>query len=63
MDADTSRRFFYTLNVLSDDKFDPHLYYARYRAIEFLKPELRAKYRNAGHIGQTLARHLSSSHG
>jgi superfamily II DNA or RNA helicase len=55
MDADTSRRFFYTLNVLSDDKFDPHLYYARYRAIEFLKPELRAKYRNAVHIGQTLA--------
>jgi superfamily II DNA/RNA helicase len=55
MDADTSRRFFYTLNVLSDDKFDPHLYYARYRAIEFLKPQLRAKYRNAVHIGQTLA--------
>ena len=55
MDADTSQRFFYTLNVLSDDKFNPHLYYARYRAIEFLKPELRAKYRNAVHIGQTLA--------
>ena len=55
MDADTSLRFFYTLNVLSDDKFDPHLFYARYRAIEFLKPELRAKYRNAVHIGQTLA--------
>ena len=55
MDTDTSNRFFYTLNVLSDEKFDPHLYYARYRAIEFLKPELRAKYRNAIHIGQTLA--------
>lgn len=55
MDADTSSRFFYTLNVLSDDKFEPHLHYARYRAIEFLKPELRAKYRNAIHIGQTLA--------
>ncbi len=55
MDADTSDRFFYTLNVLSDDKFEPHLHYARYRAIEFLKPELRAKYRNAVHIGQTLA--------
>ena len=55
MDADTSNRFFYTLNVLSDDKFDPHLHYARYRAIEFLKPELRAKYRNAVHVGQTLA--------
>lgn len=55
MDADTSNRFFHTLNVLSDDKFEPHLYYARYRAIEFLKPELRAKYRNAIHIAQTLA--------
>lgn len=55
MDADTSNRFFYTLNVLSDDKFEPHLYYARYRAIEFLKPELQAKYRNAVHVGQTLA--------
>ena len=55
MDVDTSNRFFYTLNVLSDDKFEPHLHYARYRAIEFLKPELRAKYRNAVHIGQTLA--------
>ena len=43
------------MNVLSDDKFEPHLHYARYRAIEFLKPELRAKYRNAVHVGQTLA--------
>ena len=55
MDADTSNRFYYTLNVLSDDKFEPHLHYARYRAIEFLKPELQAKYRNAVHVGQTLA--------
>lgn len=55
MDEDTSRRFFYTLNVLSDDTFKPHLYYARYRAVEFLKPEFRAKYRNAVHVGQTLA--------
>ena len=55
MDVDTSNRFFYTLNVLSDDKFEPHLNYARYRAIEFLKPEYRAKYRNAVHVGQTLA--------
>lgn len=55
MDTDTSKRFFDTLNVLSDDKFDPHLYYARYRAVEFLKPEFRAKYRNAVHVGQTLA--------
>ncbi|MBS7364789.1 MAG: DEAD/DEAH box helicase family protein [Paludibacteraceae bacterium] len=55
MDTDTSKLFFDTLNVLSDDKFDPHLYYARYRAVEFLKPEYRAKYRNAVHVGQTLA--------
>jgi hypothetical protein len=55
MDADTSNRFFNTLNVLSDDKFNPHLYYARYRAVEFLNPELRARYRNAVHVGQTLA--------
>ena len=55
MDEDTSKRFFQTLNVLSDANFDPHLFYARYRAIEFLKPEHRKKYRNAEHIGQTLA--------
>lgn len=55
MNANTSERFFYTLNVLSDDKFEPHLFYARYRAVEFLKPEYRAKYRNAVHVGQTLA--------
>ena len=55
MDAETSKRFFYTLSVLSDDKFEPHLYYARYRAVEFLKPEYQAKYRNAVHVGQTLA--------
>lgn len=55
MKATTSQRFFHTLSVLSDDKFEPHLHYARYRAIEFLKPEPRAKYRNAVHIGQTLA--------
>lgn len=55
MDADTSKRFFETLNTLSDEHADPHLFYARYRAVEFLKPEYRRKYRNAEHIGQTLA--------
>jgi len=55
MDKDTSDRFFYTLNVLSDDKFEPHLNYARYRAIEFLKPEYKKRYRNAVHVAQTLA--------
>lgn len=55
MGSTTSQRFSNTLSILSDDKFESHLYYARYRAIEFLKPELRAKYPNAVHIGQTLA--------
>ena len=55
MDEDTSARFFHTLNVLSDDGFTPHLNYARYRAVEFLKPEYRTRYRNAEHVGQTLA--------
>ena len=32
-----------------------HLEYARYRAIEFLKPELQSKYQNAVHLGQSLA--------
>ena len=32
-----------------------HLEYARYRAIEFLKPEFRSKYQNAEHLGQSLA--------
>ena len=32
-----------------------HLEYARYRAIEFLKPEFQSKYQNAVHLGQSLA--------
>lgn len=55
MDEDTSIRFYDTLKILSDEKSDPHLHYARYRAIEFLKPEYRKRYRNAEHIAQTLA--------
>ena len=55
MDEDTQKRFKTTLSILSDESFDPHLYYARYRAIEFLKPEYRKRYRNAEHIAQTLA--------
>ena len=30
--------------------------YARYRAVEFLKPEYRTEYRNAEHIGRSLAK-------
>lgn len=55
MDKDTSERFYETLACLSDDERPNHLEYARYRAIEFLVPELRKKYQNAEHIGQTLA--------
>ena len=32
------------------------LTYARYRAVEFLKPEYRTEYRNAEHIGRSLAK-------
>lgn len=60
MDTDTSNRFYETLKQLTDGKSDNNpegqgLHYARYRAVEFLKPEHRHKYRNAVHIGQTLA--------
>lgn len=55
MDADTSARFYETLASLSDEEHPEHLFYARYRAVEFLKPEYRNRYKNAEHIGQTLA--------
>jgi superfamily II DNA or RNA helicase len=55
MDTDTSDCFYETLAALSDEENEQHLFYARYRAIEFLKPEIRKKYGNAEHIAQTLA--------
>lgn len=60
MSRDTNDRFYETLKQLTDGKSDTNpagngLYYARYRAVEFLKPEYRKKYKNAVHIGQTLA--------
>ena len=60
MSRDTNDRFYETLKQLTDGKSDTNpagkgLYYARYRAVEFLKPEYRKKYKNATHIGQTLA--------
>ena len=55
MDTDTSTLFYETLASLSDEEHPEHLYYARYRAVEFLKPEYRNRYKNAEHIGQTLA--------
>ena len=38
MDEDTSNRFYETLSFLTDTQNPMHLEYARYRAIEFLKP-------------------------
>lgn len=60
MSRDTNDRFYETLKQLTDGESDTNpagkgLYYARYRAVEFLKPEYRKKYKNAAHIGQTLA--------
>lgn len=55
MDEDTSNRFYETLSSLSDEERPEHLFYARYRAVEFLKPEYRSRYKNAEHIGRTLA--------
>ena len=60
MDVDTANRFYETLKQLTDGKTSENpegkgLDYARYRAVEFLKPEYRDKYKNAEHIGQTLA--------
>ena len=60
MDTDTSARFYETLRKLTDGKSEETpegegLTYARYRAVEFLKPEYRTEYRNAEHIGRSLA--------
>lgn len=60
MDSNTSARFYETLLMLTDGKSKDNpkgngLDYARYRAVEFLKPEYQTKYKNAVHIGQTLA--------
>lgn len=60
MDSDTSIRFYKTLKQLTDGKSEDNpegngLTYARYRAVEFLKPELRTQYKNAEHIGRSLA--------
>lgn len=61
MDTDTSARFYETLRKLTDGKSEENpegegLAYARYRAVEFLKPEYRTEYRNAEHIGRSLAK-------
>lgn len=55
MDASLSYSFYHTLVALTDEKALDHITYARYRAIEFLKPEFTDRYKNAVHIGQSLA--------
>ena len=50
-----STSFTATLTALTDDNADEHITYARYRAVEFLKPEHREKYKNAEQIGRSLA--------
>ena len=55
MDEDTSERFYRTLQVLTDEDVPGHLYYARYRSVEFLKPEFKSKYKkHADLIAETL---------
>lgn len=55
MSPTLSRYFYSTLTALTDEKAAQHLTYARYRAIEFLKPDHRDKYKNATQISQSLA--------
>jgi len=55
LNASLSNSFYHTLTALTDEQAPSHITYARYRAIEFLKPEFRDKYKNAVHIGQSLA--------
>lgn len=51
----TSKRFYQTISCLSDESADEHVTYARYRALEFLKPDKRARYDNAEQVSKTLA--------
>ena len=60
MDEDTSARFYRTLLQLTDGRSEENpegtgLYYARYRAVEFLKPDYSQGYQNAEQIARTLA--------
>ncbi len=57
MSQETSALFYETLFALAsaDDESENQLFYARYRAVEFLKPEAKKKYKNPEHIAETLA--------
>lgn len=50
-----SRSFTSTLTALTDDEAESYITYARYRAVEFLKPGHREKYKNAEQTGRSLA--------
>lgn len=51
-----TKHFIGTLSSLTDESASEHITYARYRAVEFLKPEIReSKYPRAVIIGQSLA--------
>lgn len=50
-----SNSFYSTLTALTDESVPKHITYARYRAVEFLKPEFQERYKNATQIGQSLA--------
>lgn len=50
-----SENFYSTLTALTDEKAPKHITYARYRAVEFLKPEFKERYPRATQIGQSLA--------
>ena len=50
-----SENFGNTLTALTDENAMNHITYARYRAVEFLKPEFKDRYPNATQIGQSLA--------
>lgn len=55
LDDALTNSFINTLNALTDEQCERHVTYARYRAIEFIKPQYRAKYKNAVQISQSLA--------
>lgn len=68
MSRDTNDRFYETLKQLTDGKSDTNpngngLNYARYRAVEFLKPEYRKKYKKCSAYRPDISRHLSCAYG
>ena len=54
LNENLSDRFYNTLAILTDETLPDHVSYARYRAIEFLKPEHKQKYKRAEQISKSL---------